>query len=584
MTRNLTRAFRRICFRWELVSPLWQVIVQGLVIGSVILIAGALAMRPTLSVYRQWRDANRLEFAITAQADGRIAEARQAAIQLLRDAPALREEVVPVIVRTSSHLHDGATIRYALELLRGAWGTADDQLAAWVLVCQGAPMWDVLVAWRTFQDDHQAEAAYAAPLVSRLVREDLHSEAGGLLAKHSAALDRPLRLAQARLWLAQGDAASLAMLNPELPELLGRVPFAPEVVAFFGEIPQEALDPAAARQATAAIRKQGAAGATPEETLLLARLEMAARPEDGAAVLDAMVAAYATEEPLALARWCLQVDRPDVAWDLAAKAAPKDPKAHRIACEAAERNGDQARWTKLLMTPPAGADQVVIQCDLAFLAPVVRERSVRLQAEAAALVAAADSQDPGAFIALAKRAEWRGLESLSRQAWQRAIKARQGPLPFAKRLEPLVLHLAQTRSEGELFDVLSGLRQLEPGNRLVRIQHDYLACVLGKTTPAALVRDLQPIHEIAPDIQAVRFALALGFLLDSRVTEALELTRAASETAYAGNPPFQAIHGAALLAAGQREEAAVWLDHLDWDKLLPSERTCLKGLVARHTE
>jgi hypothetical protein len=307
---------------------------------------------------------------------------------------------------------------------------------------------------------------------------------------------------------------------------------------------------------------------------------MAAEPEQADRIFDETRARLNQSAPLVAARWCLWVGRPaDARRLLVAMADQSTPEWHALARDIAERLGDISAWLELLESPVDGAFLPEIHCDLAHVATLVGDEARRKAAEAAALRDAMAWAGDDALVLLAERAEMRGMEDFAQRAWLEAIRRKTGPLPHAKRMEPLICRLAAEKREDDLIALLAAYRFLEPGNVVILIQHSYLSCITSRSVPSMVASDLGKLEKQLPEMPALLFTVALAGLLDGDARGAEQAIQSVGYSVISGNPAYQAIRGLIHLALGNQDEAQPFLSTLNWDELLPSERQLFRRLL-----
>jgi hypothetical protein len=346
-------------------------------------------------------------------------------------------------------------------------------------------------------------------------------------------------------------------------------------------LPQESLIP---ELHSVLERWQQAVGELPDAAaaLRMSRYEMAANPRRATAIFEETLERYRTEDPVATARWCLVLDRADLALELAPSFPRNDAAAFHLHCSLLEQNGNLTAWADRLQSPPADAFLPQVMADRAFVASLMDQRPARVQAEEAAFAAAADSSHDDALIRLARHAESRQQLDLARRAWVEAIRRRTGPLPQGIRLAAVIEQLAVLNKESELLDVLTAYRFMEPTNFIFTVQQAYLSCITGRNSPASVIRELEHVRQAEPDLLPARCVVALAHLMEDRPDEALELTDVDIDWSEI-MPAYRVIRALALQRSNRSEEAQALLAGVPWDDMLPSEVRTLRGLLGQPT-
>lgn len=318
----------------------------------------------------------------------------------------------------------------------------------------------------------------------------------------------------------------------------------------------------------------------PATALRLARVRIAAYPRQTAEIFAENLDRFRAEAPVATALFCLRLDRPDIALELAASFPKEDPEAFRFHCKLLEDAGALPRWAELLQSPPAGAFLPWVHSERAYVASLMDQRGVRVQAEEAAFVAASDSSQDDGLIRLARHAESRQQLDLARRAWVEAIRKRSGPLPLGIRLASVIEQLAMMNKESELLDVLTAYRFMEPTNFIFTVQQAYLSCITGRNSPASVIRELEHVRKAEPELLPARCVVALAHLMEDRPVDALEVTEVDVHWPEA-TPAYRAIRAIALMKNDREDEAQELLATVPWNEMLPAEVRTLRGLLEK---
>jgi len=574
MLRALMSVFNRFHDRWENLHPLWRVagvlvVLAGLAIG---------ASGPGLELYRGWKNDRNLAGAKEALMHGNYSEARELSLQVLR-ADASRHEALAVLLPAANALGDPRSAEFALGMLGQKESAASDRTLAWEIVCRSCSAGYVFGVWPALPEPERANPDFVALLFDRMLREGLEDDAALLLRQQPQPLLPQLHLRYMQLFIHKGTGEAYREFQRTLNAHLaaGRGNMEPEV-ALIDQLPQSSLLADTFAALSQWQKKQGKADAASE--LRLARCEMASAPGRADDIFSAALARYRDSDPIATASWCLRTGRPDaVPALLDSPAAAGNEELFELRCRLNEKTGYLKEWAALLDQPPASAFLPVVFCDRAYVASRVTDEDARKKAEDEALRSASESLANDAFIRLARRATSRGLDDLALRAWVEAIRRRSGPLPLANDIKHVIEQLAIAKKESELLEVLTSYRLVEPGNPMIFVQYDYLACLNGTIDPDALIDDLTPIHKKFPDALPVRCVLALAHLIEGRGKEALRLTDGDEIDWFAAGAAHRAIRGIILRENGRDEEAAVFLEDFPWDALLPAEKRTLAALT-----
>jgi len=560
--------------RWANTHPLWRFLAVAVLLGVLTLVLG----NPVRSVYRGWQIDRQFAAATEASANDRHAEAREFALQLLRSAPH-RHEVLPILLRATDSLGDPLRAEVAARVLEPAYRFPPDlRLAAWRMVCLHAPTWQVLTSWALMPAEEKSHGGFVAALFDRHYFDGSIATATELLEEQPHPLPPDLHLRLMTLLLDTGSAGARRTFQEDLIQrIAGGHEGIGMLLPLLDRLPQESLLPEL-HEALARWQSRHDAEVDAATALRLARCEIAAHPQRTGAIFAEGLDRYRTEAPVATALFCMRLDRPDIALELAASFPEDDAEGFELHCRLLEEAGDLAGWAEHLQSPPAGAFLPGVLSEQAYVASLMDQRGARVQAEEAALLAASDSTRDDGFIRLARQAESRQQIDLARRAWVEAVRKRGGPLPLGVRLAGVIEQLAMTNKEGELLDVLTAYRFMEPTNFVFTVQQAYLSCITGRNSPASVIRELEHVRQAEPDLLPARCVTALAHLMEDRPEEALELTEVDvnwSETM----PAYRAIRAITLLRNGREDAAQELLALVAWDEMLPAEVRTLRGLL-----
>lgn len=200
--------------RWANTHPFWRVLAVAALIGGLTLILG----RPVRSVYRSWQTERQFAAATEASAAGRHAEAREFALQILRNAP-YRYDALPILMRATVSLADPLRAEVAARVLQPAYGFPQDlRLSAWQLVCLHAPTWQVLTSWSQMPEDEQSLPEFVAALFDRHHFDGSIATATDLLEKQAHPLPPELHLRLMTLLLETDSAGARRTFQESLIE------------------------------------------------------------------------------------------------------------------------------------------------------------------------------------------------------------------------------------------------------------------------------------------------------------------------------------------------------------------------------
>lgn len=559
------------------ISPrCWRWLAVGLL--ALVLLAAAIG-KPVLKAYREWQNTRMLIEASESLKEGQHEKARQLALFLVRTGHET-SQALPILLAAADHLGDPSRARYARAMLDALTEGDTRRIAAWRVMCRTAPAWQVMQAWSKLPDADIQSPAFVDELLDRMLRERMLAEGRWLISRQPGPLQASHLIRQLRFLAAADENPALLDVQVKLIDLAGeRSDAIPALLEILDLIPQQRILPEMAK-ALLASRPEMATGNADASLARWSRLEMAADPSAAERIFTETRTRLNQSGPLHAARWCLWTGRPAEARNLLDEVEDQSsPEWHALARETAERLGDTAAWMELLESPVPGAFLPEVHCDLAHVATLAGDDARRKSAEAAALRDAVAWAGDDALVRLAERAEMRDMDDFAQRVWLEAIRRKTGPLPHAKRMEPLIRRLAVEKREDDLIALLDAYRYLEPENVVILIQHSYLSCVTSRSVPSLVARDLEKLEKQLPEMPPLLMTLAFARLLDGDSAGANAAAQAVEPAAIAEHPAYQAIRGLIHMALGNPEDAEPFLSTLNWDELLPSERQLFRKLL-----
>jgi hypothetical protein len=556
---------------------------RRLILAAAILLPLAAVATPTIGrFYRDWQDQRMLQEAREAMIRNQPADARVRAQHLIRRGK-FTQDAYPILLKSSEALGDPRRGDHARAFLRKMPPDSADRPLAWRIVCRDCSTWLVLFTWASLPADEQARPDFVVPLLDRLHINQLHDHARELIATLPEPWPVEIELRRLRIDLADRQGISSIPIQHDIARILAHSPgFASPLLELLDELPQqELLHDTSAKWLRALGDPPGDLSTI--DRLRRARLQMAADPERADSIFNEIIRHHRVTDLLATIRFCIQTGRYAEAGELLRETDPAtEPEAHRLARQVAELTDELERWQELVSAPIPSDDLPELHADAVFVARKI-DAATSAPVEAAAIRATSALVADDALIRLARRAEFRGMDDFAQRAWLAAIRHQRGPLPLSSHIEPLIRDLAAAGRENEIADLLASYRNAEPGNLVILIQHSYLSCLLGRIPPSSLIRDLTPLLEKSAETPALRFAIALGHLLEDRPMETLSLIDPVAPQVIAASPAYQAIRATAMDTAGQPDTAAPLLAKVDWNALLPSEKRLLQQVIQRHT-
>jgi len=564
----------RIHDAWVNTHPLWRLLAVLLVlVGGLFVVFG-----PVKSIYRGWKSSDNLISAKEALAAGRFFEARNLSFQILRQNENAFEPL-PILLRSTIALKDPLAVRIAVALLKDDRTLPNDHLLAWTYLCQSGPSYLPLNIWPLLPEEKKYSPDFQLPLIDRMMVDRMLPAAAAIIAASPEPYSVELHCRLLVMLAKTATDEAYAEFHRSLVTQLRATPDAwPRLLEVIDEIPQSELTsdihnalPESAIPATSL---------TPENALRIIRCEMAAHPEKSDELIQSAFKRYQTSEPIALARWCLQIGRPDEAAKCIDLEEPaEDPGLYRLQIEILEAAGESEKLATFLASAPVEVPSWETLVQLAAIALSADDKDLAAKSIKDALKSAIESADPAALVHLAREAQDRQLDDLALDAWTNAIARATGPLPPSQSIAFVINELSIKRREDELYAILSSLRFIEVGNQVILAQHLYLACLSGRAEPRAVIEELTPLQKQFPAKIALRCILAIAHVLSGEIQEADDLTSDPGIDWSATSPAHRAIRGLVLAKTNRTEEAQAYFEDFPWDELLPSEKRVYQSLV-----
>jgi hypothetical protein len=542
--------------------------------------------RPAMRALKVRNYRTDLASAKQALAEGRSTEARELALQVLRNNPQ-KSEALPIFMRALEGAGDSRLMMAAREYLSQNTEGRADRIFAWNVLSKQSPMGIAAMNWLSLREAERKDPDFLVPWLERLATEGLGSSVAAELARQTTQNDPRVERIRLSLLARQATGVSLRALQARLLERIASHPDdGPQLLDVMDELPQSALVPYSFTALGKWIEVRGDR-ATVEEKLRLARCEIAANPDSEDPVLARMVSSYGGSNPVQVAKLYNTLGHFEKARELLVPALTNgDPDAFRLMASVVERLGKLDEWDKLLENPPEGSSQAEAWCDRAYIASKKGDRRAKIEFQQKALAAAELEAKSDSLIRLARHAQNRGLVDYAMNTWVTAIqRGSASPLPLFQSLDPVIRMATAAKKESQLLDILRIYRSAEPGNLEVAIQCLYLGCLLGNTPPVTLINEFSPVRErlledaVNPTTLALDCTIALANLLKGNSEVAARLTGGRDVDWFDQIPAHRAIRAIALNKTGCGEEAAIYLEGFNWDVLLPSEMRVFRKLL-----
>jgi hypothetical protein len=566
--------------RWGRLHPLLKL----LSIMAVLAIMALPFYGSAKKVYKGQRYQSDLAAAKQALAAGQDVKARDLSLALLQREPK-KTEALPIFMHAAEGAADSRLAGVARGYLSLDTGDKTDRLYAWQAVARQSPMGISGMTWLDISESERVDPDFLIPWLERLMAEDLGQVLERVLAQQTKQTDPRVERIRLSMLAKRDTEVSWRELQARLWDRLANHPDdGPMLLGALDEIPQAALIPYSFTALGEWIRARGGEPAV-EDQLRLARCEMAAHPESTEPVLTRTITAFATRNPLAVAKMCSILGHFDTAKELLEPLVLKgDLNAFKLMAGVLESWDKVDQWDKLLETPAEGVSLPEILCDRAYIAGKRGDQRAQPKFQQEAVAAAELRTKSDSLILLARHASKRGMPEYAKDIWVKAIrKGPASPLPFFASITWVVESLAHNKEEVPLMDVLGTYRVLEPGNVDVVTQYLYLGCLIGNVTPARVLTELSAVRARIHSLQ-LDCTVALAHVLEGDYGLAEQLTHGDSIDWFVQVPALRAIRAITLTKTGGKEEADIYLEDFPWDNLLPCEARVFRELLDESKE
>ena len=556
--------FLRLQSLWENLHSFWRFLIAILFISGVL----ALALGPIKTVYQQWRITNMLQEAQEALESGRFAQARDLSLQALRQ-DQHRREALPIMLRSTLALNDPNVHTIAFSILGDQNSTDEDLLLAWNSLCQSGPSFLPLQSWPIIPEEKRSSLAYQLPIIDRLIQDRMLTDAAVIIRGLPEPYPVEIHCRLLEMLAKTASPAAYGEFHRSMAQQLRASPDSwPLLLEVIDEVPQKEL----CRDVYDALPQSALSGSTneTEDALRVLRCKIAINSEQTHEVIEDAFERFKTSEPEALARWCLQIERPDRAAESIDLSEPSEDSAlYDLQVQILEASDQSEKLVSFLNSAPLDLPSWKPLTHLAAIARSSGDDSGAKRSIKAALKSATGSPEPSALIELARKAQDRQLDDLALDAWTQAIIRGTGPLPPSQSISFVIKQLSEEGREDDLYAVLNSLRFVEAGNPVIQAQHLYLACLSGRAEPRTIIEELTPLHEQYPEQLALRCILAIAHVLCREPDQADQLTNDPEIDWFEANLAYRAIRGIVLTTSNRKEEAQVFFEHFPWDALLP---------------
>jgi tetratricopeptide (TPR) repeat protein len=563
--------------RWCVMAPMFRnTILLVLLTGAGLVFYGPYVRAKEKKELQTLRSA----LAASLQA-GDFAQARQASQALIRRDQA-DLETLRTYQKSTAELGDPTHAEAARRLLAHPQAGAPDRLRCLEGAARFAPLAEVLRVWRVLPAADQRQLPVRAVLAERLLRQQLPSRAWDLLVHAAeAGMTIDLRLLSARILLAMGDPSHALLAQERLVRAWRDFPQYPdEILAVLEEIPADKLSAEVLAPLRAELAR-GIRGYPGRAEMMELRIAwVGATPSERSQSLTEAVIAWANAgaDPLVLTLHHLgDFERLLAVQDQTDYSTQAQRLRWRL--DALQALGQVEPLQRTFRRHGEILPMPYFNAYAALVARAVGSNSDKTVSWQNALEEAA-AADPWGRLELAAFARQRQADELAAEAFQSALARASGPLPDFEGLRPWLRELSEAGDEARMMEVLSQAVKIEPDHPLLLAQYTTLAAFTRRESPAGLLRILVPALARYPDQAYLHEAAAALHLLDGNAAEAVRFCQDAERLA----PPSPRLRALQVVAAVRNNQMLP--DHprvaeIEWNPLLPSEKTTLRGLVQK---
>ncbi len=556
--------------RWANLNPLVRLLVPMLILG----LLGIFVLKPVYRSLKAWRLEGNLEAAKVAVGSGRMSEARDLSLTVLR-AGDPRIDGYRILEKSMEALRDPRHAEIARALLSHPEGSAADRLTGFRGVAPEAPLGLLGQAWSSLPADCQQNPEFALIFAERLMTAGHLGEAASVLlgipaADRTASVNQQLARVLIQSGKRDGDDEAQRMISLNWPT-------EPDAQAgwldVLEEIPALSLTPDLLKPVSEDLAQPSQAGKA-RNALMLARFAYAMPAADRAAVLSEAIAGWRDSAAVELAKFLSQLGLHGML--LETFPIEKIGQTAGLLPYLRDSLVYQERWAELAELLDQYGDELMSKSDLLMNRALVAARSENSDSVAepwnAAMGQAKFSTAPDAYLALYQFADHAGMKDEAERALVEAILRGRGPLPLYADIKPLLESLVQKEQENLLLQILAIYLLFEPGNPTLLTQYAYLACLNDLTDPASILKVAEPLAEAFPEAVPVQCLLAAGYLSSGKPAAAAETLKPFQAVAEQLSPGFRGIFLVTQALNGEIASDDPRLQSFPWNDLLLSER------------
>ena len=564
--------------RWADLNPLVRLLIPAAIFG----LLGIFVLKPVYRSLKAWRLEGNLAAAKVAVGEGKMSEARDLSLTVLR-AGDPRIDGYRILEKSMEALRDPRHAEIARALLSHPDGSAADRLIGFQGVAPEAPLGLLGQAWSSLPDDCRQNPDFALIFAERLMAAGHLGEAASVLlavpqADRTAAVKQQLVQVLIQSGKRDGDDEAQRMIALEWPTDPAAQAGWLDVLE---TIPAFSLRPDLLKPVSEDLAQAGQSGIA-RNALMLARFAYAMPAANRAAVLSQAVTDWRDSAPEELAKFLSQLGLHGMLLETFPVAqigqTPGLLPYLRDSLVYLERWPELA---ELLDQDGELMSESGLLMNRALLAAKSKTAGSVAEPWNAAMEKAKFSRAPDAYLALYEFADQAGMKDEAERALVEAILRGRGPLPLYADLKPLLESLARKEQENLLLQICAIYLLFEPGNPTLLTQYAYLACLNDLTDPASILKVAEPLAEAFPDALPVQCLLAAGYL--SAGDPAAAARTLAPHQALAGqlSPGFRGVFLVTQVLNGQIAIDDPAIEAFPWKDLLPSERKKFRSWLKR---
>ncbi len=555
--------------RWANLNPLVRLLIPAVILG----LLGIFVLKPVYRSLKAWRLEGNLEAAKVAVGSGKMSEARDLSLTVLR-AGDPRIDGYRILEASMDALRDPRHADIARALLSHPEGSVADRLTGFRGVAPEAPLGLLGQAWASLPQDCRQDPDFALIFAERLMAAAHLGEAASVLlavpeAERTAVVKQQLARILIQSGKRDGDDEAQRMIAVEWPMDPAAQPGWIEVLE---SIPALSLRPDLLKPVSDDLAQPARAG-NARNALMLARLAYAMPSANRSAVLGQAIATWRDSAPEELAKFLSQLGLHGML--LENFAVTQIAETPGLLPYLRDSLVYQERWSELGDLLVQDGD-LMPESDLLMNRALVAAKSANAGSVAepwnAAMEKAKFNRAPDAYLALYDFAKDAGMKDEAERALVEAILRGRGPLPLYADIKPLLESLAHKEQENLLLQICAIYLLFEPGNPTLLTQYAYLACLNDLADPASILKVAEPLAKAFPDALPVQCLLAAGYLSAGNPAAAAQTLKPHEALFAQLNPGFRGVFLVTQALNGEIASDDPAIEAFPWNELLPSER------------